>query len=189
MALFKCENCNYSKTVEDKHLGKKTKCPKCQTPGTVADNKITEKNEDIEETQTKSEETGLSTIRCPHCDKIINIEELNLFRLNNLEKIVKNKIKNLDTEKAKENISKALNEGRKHYLYIFPAILILAVSVIFFTESGISVKINNIVYISVAWSALFVFFDSTRNGIGKISGKKSLLNNSPMVWSIGTLLL
>ncbi len=36
MAIFKCDNCDHSQqNVPDKHLGKKGKCPKCQTVGII----------------------------------------------------------------------------------------------------------------------------------------------------------
>ncbi len=41
----------------------------------------------------------------------------------------------------------------------------------------------------VVASALFVYWDCTRNHIGKIPGEKGLLNNSAGVWATGTVLL
>lgn len=41
----------------------------------------------------------------------------------------------------------------------------------------------------VVVSALVIYWDCTRNHIGKIPGEKSLLNNSAGVWATGTLLL
>jgi hypothetical protein len=35
MALFKCEECEYSVSVSDEHIGKRTKCPSCKQSGTI----------------------------------------------------------------------------------------------------------------------------------------------------------
>ena len=35
MAEFACPSCNHLQTVPEEHIGKKTKCPKCQQPGVV----------------------------------------------------------------------------------------------------------------------------------------------------------
>jgi hypothetical protein len=41
----------------------------------------------------------------------------------------------------------------------------------------------------IGLSALFIYWDCTRNHIGKIPGEKGILNNSAGVWAIGTCLL
>jgi hypothetical protein len=35
MAIFQCKKCNLSKKLPDEHIGKSTKCPSCQTVGTI----------------------------------------------------------------------------------------------------------------------------------------------------------
>jgi hypothetical protein len=35
MAIFQCKKCNLSKKLPDEHIGKSTKCPNCQTVGTI----------------------------------------------------------------------------------------------------------------------------------------------------------
>ena len=49
--------------------------------------------------------------------------------------------------------------------------------------------LTNFVYLIVAASILFVYYDTTKNKIGKISGEKGFLNLSPGLWAIATWLL
>jgi|GEM_PF-4075727 len=46
-----------------------------------------------------------------------------------------------------------------------------------------------LVSLIIVLSAFFVYWDCTRNGIGKIPDEKSILNNSAAVWAWGTCLL
>lgn len=46
-----------------------------------------------------------------------------------------------------------------------------------------------IINLIVVLSALFIYYDCTRNHIGKIPAEKSMLNNSAGVWAVGTCLL
>lgn len=46
-----------------------------------------------------------------------------------------------------------------------------------------------IIYLLVIGSMFFVYFDTTKNKIGKIPGEKGLLNMSPGMWTVGTWLL
>lgn len=195
MAIFKC-SCGYSKELDDSQIGKKGKCPKCQTVVTV----ITNISEEEEKTVTTTTEESSNKnkvpkssgfFKCPHCNKSIGIEDLNLGKgdigsiISNLEKSIKGKFAGVDTEK----ISETLKEGGKYYLYVLYGILLISVLSVIVLTGGIGNKINNIIYLLVIWSVLFVYVDATHNKIGKIPGKKGLLNNSAGVWSIGTLLL
>ncbi len=49
--------------------------------------------------------------------------------------------------------------------------------------------LTNFVYLIVAGSILFVFYDTTKNKIGKIPDEKGFLNLSPGLWAIATWLL
>jgi len=44
-------------------------------------------------------------------------------------------------------------------------------------------------YLMVVLSTFFVYWDCTRNHIGKIADEKGLMNNSAGIWTVGTLLL
>jgi hypothetical protein len=44
-------------------------------------------------------------------------------------------------------------------------------------------------WVIIAGSILFVYYDATKNKIGKIEGEKGLFNNSAGMWAIGTWLL
>lgn len=195
MAIFKC-SCGYSKKLDDSQIGKKGKCPKCQTVVTV----ITNISEEEEKTVTTTTEESAKKnkvpkssgfFKCPHCNKSISIENLNLGKgdigsiISKLEKSIKGKFSGVDTEK----ISETLKEGGKYYLYVLYGILLISVLSVIVLTGGIGNKINNIIYLLVIWSVLFVYVDATHNKIGKIPGKKGMLNNSAGVWSIGTLLL
>jgi len=46
-----------------------------------------------------------------------------------------------------------------------------------------------LMYLLVIGSAFFVYYDATKNNIGKISGEKGFLNMSPLGWAIATLLI
>jgi amino acid transporter len=49
--------------------------------------------------------------------------------------------------------------------------------------------LTNFVYLVVAASIVFVYYDTTKNKIGKIPDEKGFLNLSPALWAIATWLL
>ena len=210
MAIFKC-SCGYSRELDDGQIGKRGRCPKCQTSVTVVGTDKLKKYEKTAETENSVESynNSFGKLKCPHCNNSLDIKDFNLnkedmiYILKNIMGINFTKEDMIDILKSVINVFKGkisrkemfdilkdiISRESSYYLYVFPVILFFSIMGIIVGTDGMGNKINYVIMLLITGSVFFVYFDATCHKIGKISGKKGMLNNSAGMWSIGTLLL